>query len=417
MMLLRMNLWRSLRGLPRDLWVLSGATLINRLGMMAIPFLVLYLTRELGWSAPRAGLALGVYGVGSILAAPIAGRLCDRIGGLPIIRASLIGSGIIMLIVPLARSFPVVIGLVLTWALLSEGGRPATLTLVADLVPDAQRKPAFALIRLAINLGMSVGPAAGGFIAAYSFRSIFIVNSLASLAAGAFLVAVPMRGVAHIRNLDADAEDARLGTSRTAVLGDRRLTIFLFATFLISAVFFQHEGALPLFLVQDLQLSTAFYGMLFTVNTLMIVFMEVPLNAATAHWPHRWALAIGSFLFAAGSGLFGFATGPAMIVFGIVVWTFGEMMLFPQAAAYVADIAPPHRRGSYMGAYSLAFSFAFAVAPWAGTAVFARFGATKLWASVFLVGVVATLMMLRVSSEEGADTAAQHAQTALRTAD
>ena len=90
----RMNLWRSLRGLPRDLWVLSVATLINRLGTMAIPFLVLYLTRELGWSAPRAGLALGVYGAGSIIAAPISGRLCDRIGGLPIIRASLLGAGI-----------------------------------------------------------------------------------------------------------------------------------------------------------------------------------------------------------------------------------------------------------------------------------------------------------------------------------
>src|SRR5215208_1572209 len=90
-MLLRMNVWRSLRGLPRDLWVLSAATLINRLGMMAIPFLVLYLTRELEWSAPRAGLALGVYGAGSIIAAPVAGRLCDRIGGLPIIRASLLG--------------------------------------------------------------------------------------------------------------------------------------------------------------------------------------------------------------------------------------------------------------------------------------------------------------------------------------
>jgi len=405
-MLLRMNVWRSLRGLPRDLWVLSAATLIHRLGMMAIPFLVLYLTRELGWSAPRAGLTLGVYGAGAILAAPIAGRLCDRIGGLPIIRASLIGSGIILLVIPFAQSFPMVIALVLAWSLVSEGGRPATLTLVADLVPNEQRKPAFALIRLAINLGMSVGPAAGGFIAAYSFRSIFVVNALASLAAGAFLVAVPMKGAAHIRSLNADAEDTRLGTSRTAVLGDRRLMVFLFATFLVSAVFFQHEGALPLFLVQDLHLSTAFYGMLFTINTLMIVVMEVPLNAATAHWPHRWALATGSLLFAAGSGLFGFATGPGMIVFGIVVWTFGEMMLFPQASAYVADIAPPHRRGSYMGAYSLAFSLAFAVAPWAGTAMFAHFGATVLWASVFLVGVVATVIMLQVTSEEPAEAAA-----------
>jgi MFS family permease len=174
----------------------------------------------------------------------------------------------------------------------------------------------------------------------------------------------------------------------------------------VSAVFFQHEGALPLFLVQDLNLSTAFYGMLFTINTLMIVFLEVPLNAATAHWPHRWALAAGSLLFATGSGLFGFASGPGMIVFGIVVWTFGEMMLFPQASAYVADIAPPHRRGSYMGAYAFAFSIAFAIGPWAGTTIFAHFGATTLWTSVFLVGLVATVIMLQVTSEEPAEAAA-----------
>ncbi len=398
-----MNLWRSLRGLPRDLWVLSGATLINRLGTMVIPFLVLYLTRELGFSPARAGLALGVYGAGSIIVAPISGRLCDRIGGLPIIRASLIGSGLMLLVFPLVRTFPAVIALTLAWALFNEGGRPATLTLIADLVSDEQRKPAYALMRLAINLGMSVGPAAGGFIAAYSFRSIFAVNAFTSLSAGIFLILVPLSAVAHARSGHAaiEAEEGEIRAPRRVLFADRRLMVFLFANFLVSVVFFQHDGALPLFLVQDLKLSPAFYGTLFTVNTIMIVFLEVPLNAATSHWPHRRALSLGAALFGVGSGLFGFAGGPAMILFGIVVWTFGEMLLFPQASAYVADIAPPHRRGAYMGAYSMAFSIAFAVGPWAGTAVFARFGARTLWASVFLVGLAAAAIMLQVTSEEG----------------
>ena len=81
-----MNIWRSLRGLPRDLWILSAASLINRAGTMVLPFLVLYLTKEHGWSAPRAGLALAVYGAGSIIVAPVAGRLSDRIGPIPIMR-------------------------------------------------------------------------------------------------------------------------------------------------------------------------------------------------------------------------------------------------------------------------------------------------------------------------------------------
>jgi predicted MFS family arabinose efflux permease len=74
-----MNIWRSLKGLPRDVWILALATLINRAGTMVLPFLVLYLTRELGFSASRAGFVLGVYGAGALVAAPISGRLTDRI--------------------------------------------------------------------------------------------------------------------------------------------------------------------------------------------------------------------------------------------------------------------------------------------------------------------------------------------------
>jgi MFS family permease len=88
-----------------------------------------------------------------------------------------------------------------------------------------------------------------------------------------------------------------------------------------------------------------------------------------------------------------------LILTGIVVWTFGEMMLFPQASAYVADVAPPNRRGAYMGAYAMAFSVAFALGPWAGTAVFSRFGATILWTLVFVIGMIAATIMLGVTHD------------------
>jgi Arabinose efflux permease len=165
---------------------------------------------------------------------------------------------------------------------------------------------------------------------------------------------------------------------------------------------------MSLFLVQDLGLSPAFYGALFTINTLMIVFMEVPLNSATANWPHGRALALGSLLFALGSGAFAFATGPEAIIAGVVVWTFGEMMLFPQASAYVAEIAPAAKRGAYMGAYSVAFNISFALGPWAGTAVFAHYGARTLWLSVFAIGAFSAVMMTQVgaSSVEAQPSAA-----------
>ena len=392
-----LNIWRSLRGLPRDVWVIAITTLVNRAGTMVLPFLVLYLTRKLGFSVPRAGFALAVYGAGSIISSPIAGRLTDRIGPLPIMRASLIGTGVLLLIFPFIDSYEGVIALTLAWAIVSEAFRPANLAMIAEIVPQAQLKSAYALSRLAINLGMSIGPAAAGFIAAQSFEWIFIVDGVTTLVAGAVLLLTPFTGGHRVKGRTDEAIEG--GASRPRILADRRMLLFLSGLFLVGVVFFQHEGALPLFLVQDLRLSPAFYGLLFTINTVMIVFIEVPLNGATAHWPHRRGLAIGALLFAVGSGAFVFAAGPPMIILGIVVWTFGEMLLFPQASAFVAEIAPPERRGQYMGAYSLAFNLAFAFAPWAGTATFAAFGATVLWTGVFAVGVLSAALMLLVTTE------------------
>ena len=156
-----------------------------------------------------------------------------------------------MLAYPFVHSFAAVVALTLAWSLLNESGRPAILTLVAEMVPTEQRKPAYALLRLAINLGMSVGPALGGFIAAHSFKMIFVANASASLIAGLFLILVPL----HLATHQAMAKKPTGADSGKTLIDDRGMLVFLFATFLVSVVFFQHEGALPLFLVQDLSTS------------------------------------------------------------------------------------------------------------------------------------------------------------------
>src|SRR5437868_13190617 len=93
----RLNPWRGLGGLPREVWLLFATNLVNRAGMMVLPFLVVYLTRELHFSAAQAGLAFGIYGAAAIGAGPLSGWLSDKIGALPIMRVSLLLSGIVVL--------------------------------------------------------------------------------------------------------------------------------------------------------------------------------------------------------------------------------------------------------------------------------------------------------------------------------
>src|SRR6202047_5527081 len=100
-----MNPWRGLRRLPREIWILFAATLVNRSGTRVLPFLVLYLTRELRISASHAAIALTVYGIAALLTMPVSGWLTDRVGSLFVMRGSLLSSGIGLVFFPLAPPF------------------------------------------------------------------------------------------------------------------------------------------------------------------------------------------------------------------------------------------------------------------------------------------------------------------------
>jgi len=393
-----MKAWRDLRELPRGVWILCATTLVNRAGMMVLPFLILYLTRDLGFTAGQAGAVLGLYGAGAFVSAALSGRLSDILGPMHVIRDSLFLSGAILLLFPLARTFGAVVAMTLALSVAAEAFRPASMAVVADLVKPAQRKPAFALTRLAINLGMSVGPALGGYLATFSFRSLFLVNGSSSILAGIFLVLALRRTPAHHAHAESEPGGPVELPSKRA-WADSRLLFFVAAIFPVAIVFFQHMSSMPLYLVRDLRLSEIDYGLFFTINTLLIVALEVPINSATAHWPHRRTLAIGAFLSGAGFGALAFAWDFWSVTATVVIWTFGEMFFFPGMAAYATDIAPKARRGEYMGLTQMAMSLAFAIGPWAGTAVLASYGGKTLWLGAFAVGLVATGMMLRLREE------------------
>lgn len=388
----RLNPWRGLGGLPREVWLLFATNLINRTGMMVLPFLVLYLTRELGFSLARAGSMLAVYGASAIVLGPIGGRLSDRIGALPIMRVALIGSGLVLSLFPLARSFAAVAAMTVLWAGCGEMFRPASLAAITHVVAPDQRRQAFALNRLAINLGMSIGPALGGFLATVSFRAMFAVDAVTTLLAGTLLAVMPWRAFSGVNSEAANRKATRIGPA--TILHDGRFLVFLAGVILVGIVFFQHESALPLYLVQYLHLSPAFYGMLFTINTLLIVGLEVPIVTATAQWPNRRSLIIGCFLFAFGFGALGLIASPAGVIATVVVWTFGEMLLFPAMSAHMAEIAPENRRGAYMGAYSMSLSISLTVGPWMGTQLLASLGPIRVWFVMFALGALAAQLMV-----------------------
>jgi len=169
----RPSLRQNLRSLPPAAWVLFGGTFVNRLGTFVMPFIVLYLTGK-GFSVPQAGLALAMYGIGGVAAQFLGGWLADRIGRKNAIGFSMLGASVITLLLWQASSLPMIYALMLLLALVAEMHRPAASALIADLVPSEQRVAAFAVFRLAINVGWACGLTLGGLLADRSFSYLFI---------------------------------------------------------------------------------------------------------------------------------------------------------------------------------------------------------------------------------------------------
>ncbi len=388
-----MNPWKGIKGLPKNIWLISAASLINRIGTMVLPFLALYVTTTLKKDPTEAGLVIAVYGLGSFVTAPFAGRLSDKLGELTLMKISLIGSGIFLFIISQITDYYLLLIIMPLWAAINEAFRPASLAFISNETTSAQRKTGFALYRLAVNLGMSIGPAVGGILSGLDFSLLFYVDGITCLVAGGFLIFTKWELREKIEH---ETPPEIHGKTFFAVLKNKPFFIFLLLYIPIQIVYMQSLSTLPIYIVNDLGFTNAIFGMVIAVNTVIIILIEVPLNSSMSNWRNRNSLIVGAVLTGIGFGLTAIAFDLPILITTVVIWTFGEMIFFPAAASYASELSPSNKRGEYMGYFQMTFSFSFIAAPYLGTAVYENFGSVILWVSAFAFTLITVVLLLFV---------------------
>ena len=389
-----MNPWKGLKRLPRNIWLISAGTLINRAGSMVMPFLALYLTQGLGYSVADSGLVIASYGIGSFICAPLAGKLSDKIGSLTLMRYSLVLSGFGFLLYSFITDYYLLFAVSIGLALVSESFRPASMAFIADQTSPEQRKMSFTLYRLAINLGMSIGPVVGGFLSMIDFSLLFYFDAATSFASGIFFFLSKWE-VEKIHTIES-GEKKNTDGDNSSILKDYNLLYFLFAFLPMLIVFFQIMSTVPLYIVKELGYERSTFGLLMAINTVMIIFIEVPVNSAMGNVPDRKALVIGGLFTAIGFGSMAFARDIIPLVISIVIWTFGEMIIFPSSSTYISKVAVKGKTGEYMGYYQMTAALSLLVAPAAGTWALQTFGSFNLWIYSFVFGMISSILMLGI---------------------
>ena len=378
------SLRQSLRALPRSVWILFLGIFLNKLGTFVVPFLAIILTQR-GFSAAEAGLAVSAFGAGHLVAAVVGGHLADLLGRRLTIVCSMFSVAAAMLCLSQAEGLRSIV----LWSALAgftaELYRPASSAMLADLAPAEHRIPAFAAYRVAFNAGWACGPVLAGLLASRSYFWLFVGDAVTSTLFGVVAwVALPPG--------KPDSASAEEGIGFLASVGrDRPFHQLLLSSLLVGLVYVQIIGAFGL-AIHHRGIDTTTYGLLMSINGLMVVLFELPLTVWTRRFPARRAMAVGYLLIGLGFGCVSQARTPLEFAGTILLFTLGEIIAMPISIAYVAELTPAHLRGRYMGLYGLTWALSLTAGPALGTTLFAR-NPSVLWGSSLAVGCLAALVI------------------------
>ncbi|HEY0782989.1 MAG TPA: MFS transporter [Thermoanaerobaculia bacterium] len=382
-------------GIRRPVWLLTLTSLVNRSGTMVLPFLVLYLTKRRAFTTPEAGQAISLYGIGALAGAYLGGYLADRIAPRRIMIASLLATAGAFLVLQRLESRPAIYAMMLVLSIVGESFRPANSAAIAAASPPAERVRSIALLRLAINTGMTAGSALGGFLAHYSYAWLFWVDAGTS-AAAALLLWLAFRKEPAVVPREAANLGLKLPAERTP-WRDLPFLALMGLLFLLALVMFQTIGTFPLTLDRVQGLASTQIGLVLMVNTLLIVAFEMVIVHSLHGADPLKVMGVGSFLFCAGFALLPLGHGFAFVTLTVLVWTLGEMLSMPMLGGIVANRAGERNRGGYMGLYNLALAGAFVLAPIVGTWVYDRYGSAALWYACLPVGLLLAVGLFALS--------------------
>jgi MFS family permease len=391
---------RDLRTYPRSLWVLFIGTFVYCAGSgLAFPLEGIYLRTHLHASWFTIAILFGLLGV---LASPfqiVGGAVTDRIGRrTTIVIASI--SGIVWFVGFAFADAAWQVGLLVVSE--SALGWPLFLTssnaMIADVLPQSQRANAYSVIRTAMNVGVALGPAAGGIALGLgaSFRSIFLS---AAVGCFAFLVLI-LIWVEETKPESAKQTGVAKRIGYGLVLRDRRFMMFC-AVMLMALIPFGQFGAIySTYITTDMGVHYSTWPLLLALNAAIVAaFQFVAIALSRGRDPMK-LMALASLLIAIGVGGVAFAHSLTTLVILVVVMSMGEVFFSPIASSIVSDMAPEAIRGRYMGAWSVMWNGGASMGPLVGGILIGAIGGREAFGTMLVFGAIGAVLFMALSNKQ-----------------
>ncbi|MBV5261891.1 MFS transporter [Synechococcus moorigangaii CMS01] len=356
-----------LLGLDRQIWILAAGRLLSQIGTGFTAFYApIFFVNQVGLSATQVGLALGSASVSGVVGRFLGGTGADHPawGRKKTLLTAAGVSAIADVALASADNFELLVlgnllmglGIGLYW--------PATETVVADLTSGSQRNEAFALVRLADNIGLGTGVMLGGVIIAtiQNYRLLFVLDGIS------FVVFFGVIWVAIAETYQAHGEVTPQGNSWLTALRDQRLVIYMAVNVMFTLYIAQIQSTAPLYLTNFVEFSPQVISGLFAWHIVFASLCQLPIARRLNGLSRPHALMVSLLLWGMGFTVMwsaGMGAIPALVgaIISLGILALATDAYTPSASALVVDLAPVSQRGVYLALNSQCWAIGYLIGP------------------------------------------------------
>lgn len=361
---------KLLPALDHRVWILAAGRLLSQVGIgFTLFYAPIFFTTQVGLSATQVGLGIGLGSVAGIGGRFLGGSMVDSptAGRRPTLLASALVSTAADGVLILANNFPIFLlgnllmgfGVGLYW--------PSAESVAADITAPKQRNEAYALVRLADNIGLGVGVVAGGALISLTgaYRALFAIDGITFL----MFFAIIYVAIAETRPANNPARSLLQGWGHA--LRDTNLMVYALVNVLFTGYLAQIQSTLPLYLNRfgggGETVSEGTLSLLFTGHVVLAAIAQLPM----ARWLNRYrpaqGLMVSALLWALGFGLvWQSGMGSFPLAWGglaLGVMALAMVAYTPIGSALVAAIAPEALRGVYLSVNSMCWAVGYLIGP------------------------------------------------------
>jgi len=393
------------RGLPSSIYVLFLSRIVNTMGAFVRPFLTIFLTTNLGIGESLTGLivtlAIVVYVPGSV----VGGFLADRIGRKNVFIYFFAAAAMCFIPCAFLGDSMLIPALLILSSFFNAAAEPANSSMVADLTNPSNRKAAFSLLYLGINIGFSVGPLIAGFLYNSFIELIFLGDAMTTFIAIFLVYRYVQESKPDISCVDLggrEFERPETGSVFKVIRARPFLIMAAFVTMMLSFVMSQMGFSLPLYTneVFGTARGPSLFGGLMSVNGIIVVVMTVFLISLTKALKPIQNMSISGILYAIGYGMLYFVRSYELFIVSTIIWTMGEILMATNWGVYIANHTPMSHRGRFNAVLNTLSHSGHAISPLMIGLFIEKYTIYNLWPFLFAIAILCSALYFILNKVE-----------------